>query len=88
MRFSDRVKALRQTAGLSQSQLADRAGVGLPTVKDYEGGRRAPTLETAQRLAAALGVDCRAFDGCKFTRADQTGKARPRKVAAARARKR
>src|SRR5262245_48894687 len=79
MLFSERLKALRGKADLSQSQLADRAEIGLPTLKDYEGGRRVPSLEIAQRLAASLGVTCQAFDGCTFTRAERATAAPPPK---------
>ena len=69
MLFGERLKALRASAGLSQPQLAERADVSLPTIKDYEESRREPSLGVAQRLAAALGVMCQAFDGCTFARA-------------------
>jgi hypothetical protein len=49
--------------------LTARTGPGLPTVKDDEGGRRSPSLENAPKLAAALGADCAAFNGCEFTHA-------------------
>src|SRR5690242_14290521 len=71
MTFGERLKELRSSAGLTQPQLAERTGLGLPTVKDYEGGRRSPSLENAQKLAAAMGADCTAFDGCEFIHAQQ-----------------
>jgi transcriptional regulator with XRE-family HTH domain len=55
MLFSERLAELRAAAKLSQTELAARARVGLATVKDYDGGRRSPSLELAQRLAKALG---------------------------------
>jgi transcriptional regulator with XRE-family HTH domain len=69
MLFSERLAELRAAAKLSQTELAARAMVVLATVKDYEGGRRSPSLELAQRLAGALGVTMVAFDGCRFTNA-------------------
>ena len=44
----------------------------MATLKDYEGGRRSPSLEIAQKLAAALGVGCEAFNGCEFRHAEQS----------------
>jgi transcriptional regulator with XRE-family HTH domain len=52
--FGERLKAHRETAGLSQPQLAERSGVPVGTIRDYEQGRRAPLLETAAKLARAL----------------------------------
>lgn len=55
--FSSRLKSARQTAGLSQPQLAERAGVPLTSLRQLEQGRRGgPTLATARKLALALGV--------------------------------
>ena len=52
-----RLKAARAAAGLSQPQLAERAGVPLPTVRSLEQGQRTKVwLETAAKLARALGV--------------------------------
>jgi hypothetical protein len=41
-----------------------------------------PNWPTVLKAADVPGDDCWAFDGCKFTRADQTRKTRPRKLAA------
>jgi transcriptional regulator with XRE-family HTH domain len=71
MTFGERLKELRERAGLTQSAAAEAAGVGLPTLKDYEGNRRVPSLENAQSLARALGVSCQAFEGCEFRHAQQ-----------------
>jgi len=45
----------RKGAGLTQQQLADRAGVTQPSIAAYETGRRQPTLPTLYRLLAAAG---------------------------------
>jgi len=75
MTFGERLKQLREAKGLTLVALAGAAGIGLPTLKDYEAGRRSPSLENAQRLATHLGVTCREFDGCEFQHAKQkTGK--------------
>jgi transcriptional regulator with XRE-family HTH domain len=47
---------MREAAGLSQAQLAKRAGVPLRTYQEWEYARRTPLLSAAVKLAAALGV--------------------------------
>ncbi|MDR5699735.1 helix-turn-helix domain-containing protein [Agromyces aerolatus] len=46
----------RLEAGLSQRELAMRAGVPQPNIAAYETGRRAPAAETLERLEAVLRV--------------------------------
>ena len=59
--FASRLKALREQAGLSQGQLAERAGMNMFSIAKLEQGRREPSWATVLALAAALGVDCTAF---------------------------
>jgi DNA-binding XRE family transcriptional regulator len=54
--FSIRLKALREKAGLTQAQLADKAGLSPQAIASLEQGTRGPTWETVRRLALALGV--------------------------------
>lgn len=56
MDFRDRLKELRQAAGLTQAALAEKSGVPLSTIRDYEQSKRDPGLPTAKKLAVALGV--------------------------------
>jgi transcriptional regulator with XRE-family HTH domain len=56
MSFGERLKAAREQLGWTQPGLADRSGVPVGTIRDYEQGRREPLLSTAQKLADALGV--------------------------------
>ena len=46
----------RQECGLTQSQLADRAGVSRQLVAAVEAGRNVPAVDAALRLAAALSL--------------------------------
>lgn len=46
----------RRAAGLSQGELAERAGTSRPTLSAYEHGRKAPTVDTMSRLLAAAGA--------------------------------
>lgn len=51
-----RLRDLRARAGLTQPELGERASMAAAEVSRIENGRRTPTLETAERLAHALGV--------------------------------
>ncbi|HZY88619.1 MAG TPA: helix-turn-helix transcriptional regulator [Gemmataceae bacterium] len=59
--FGERLRELREAAGLSQQALADLAGMHRQGVNKLEAGDRGPTWESVQALAKALGVDCTAF---------------------------
>jgi transcriptional regulator with XRE-family HTH domain len=54
--MGQRLQTLRQKAGLSQSQLARAAEVPIGSLRNWERGRRTPLLDTAARIAVALGV--------------------------------
>ncbi|MBV9284257.1 MAG: helix-turn-helix transcriptional regulator [Acidimicrobiia bacterium] len=49
----------RLKAGLTQRELADRAGVPTTMISAYERDKRQPTLETLLRLLRAAGFDLR-----------------------------
>lgn len=59
--FGRRLKELRQQQGLSQEELAFRAGLHRTYVGGIERGERNLTLKNIQRLADALGVDIKAL---------------------------
>jgi transcriptional regulator with XRE-family HTH domain len=59
--FAGRLRELREAAGLTQQQLAERAGMAWRTVTHLEGGDRKPTWETVLALCQALAVDCGEF---------------------------
>lgn len=55
MVFKDHLKQKRLEAGLTQAQLAAKAGITARTVQNYELGSRNPAnMEVVQRLAEAL----------------------------------
>jgi transcriptional regulator with XRE-family HTH domain len=62
MTFAEKLKALRGRAGLTQTDLAEKAGLAKQTVSHLEAGIRRPGLSTAQRLARALNVPLAEFD--------------------------
>jgi transcriptional regulator with XRE-family HTH domain len=55
----EQARAARSWLGWTQAELAERACVGLSTVKDYEGGKRTPipnNLEAMQRALEGAGM--------------------------------
>jgi DNA-binding XRE family transcriptional regulator len=59
--FAGRLRELREAAGLTQQQLAERAGMAWRTITHLEGGDRKPSWETVLTLCAALNVGCQEF---------------------------
>lgn len=53
--FGRRVKALREAKGLDKNELGARARVSESAIYRLEKGRHAPRIDTAVRIAAALG---------------------------------
>jgi len=55
------VLQLREAAGMTQRELAERAGTSQSAIAAYESGRKSPTWRTVERLAQAAGreVDVR-----------------------------
>ena len=49
------IQAVRRRGGLSQAELARRAGTSQPVISAYEHGRRDPTLGTLRKLVEAGG---------------------------------
>jgi transcriptional regulator with XRE-family HTH domain len=54
-----RLKRLRQQAGLTQQEVAERLGIDPQAVYRWEAGKRRPRYDTLCRLAAVLEVDLR-----------------------------
>lgn len=52
-----RVRDLRVQQGVSQTELARRAGMTQPAVARFEAGGTVPTLPVLERLARALGAE-------------------------------
>jgi transcriptional regulator with XRE-family HTH domain len=51
------LEQVRQQAGLSQGELAERAGTSRPTLSAYEHGHKSPTLATVERLVDGAGFE-------------------------------
>ncbi|RYG20180.1 MAG: XRE family transcriptional regulator [Caulobacteraceae bacterium] len=56
-RLGKRVQLLRQRAGVSQEELAERAGIHRTYVSGVERGVRNPTITVLEKLAKGLGVE-------------------------------
>lgn len=56
LQFGERLRAVRQTRGISQEKLAELAGLHRTYVSSIERGERNVSLVNIERLAAALGV--------------------------------
>ena len=54
--FADNMKRLRKEKSLSQQALAERVGVSVITIQNYEAQRRWPSPEMNHELAKSLGV--------------------------------
>jgi transcriptional regulator with XRE-family HTH domain len=63
-----RLQRLRLARGLSQSQLARKAGVPAGTLKNWEHGRRTMLFDAAVKLADALDVSLDELAGRKWTK--------------------
>lgn len=56
LRGNSRLKALRLWREMSQTELADKAGIGQGYLSDLESGRRAGSAEVLRNLASCLAV--------------------------------
>lgn len=62
--FGGRLLGLRLAGGYSRRELAEGAGISESAVRDYEQGKRSPSLEAALRLSVALGKSLSVWDSC------------------------
>jgi transcriptional regulator with XRE-family HTH domain len=58
---------VRVSSGLTQEELARRAGTSRPTLSAYERGRKSPTVATFARLLSRAGWDLAAQPHVSFT---------------------
>jgi transcriptional regulator with XRE-family HTH domain len=66
MTGTDLLAWVRRAAGLSQDELARRAGTSRTAVSAYEHGRRSPSLDTVERLVASAGYELDARPRIEF----------------------
>jgi len=58
-RFAERLKALREKAGLTVEELAERSGIPDKTLYKWESGTNSPNIDRFPELAKTLGVEPR-----------------------------
>ena len=73
MTFAEKMRELRDAAGLSEMKLAELTGIAFGTFHNYAIGRRPAPFAAVVKIAKALGVSCEAFAGCD----DITGEEAP-----------
>ncbi|EPZ37778.1 helix-turn-helix domain-containing protein [Anoxybacillus ayderensis] len=56
MDIGSKIKAIRKQLGISGNQLAKLAGIGQSTISDIENQKISPSVDTLQRICAALGI--------------------------------
>jgi transcriptional regulator with XRE-family HTH domain len=61
MHFANRLRSIREAAGLSQYEVARRSGLSRETLSKLEKGDREPSWGTIQLLALVLKVPCTEF---------------------------
>jgi transcriptional regulator with XRE-family HTH domain len=80
MTFAERLRTLRDKAGLSEAKLAEKCGVSFAAIHDYGLGRRKPSFSAVVRLAQALGVTCEAFSDCEDIASDDGSRPAPKRT--------
>jgi transcriptional regulator with XRE-family HTH domain len=80
--FANVLRELRTERGISQTELAERAGLGRAYVSGLERGLHSPTLETLCRCAEAFGLPA-----TEFVNRIESRQRTPRRRARARAEK-
>lgn len=56
MKFNERLKNTRKEHGLTQMELAEKAGIAVNSVRLYESGKVVPKLDTIAKIARAMGL--------------------------------
>ena len=56
MTIGRKIRELRKKAGISQNELGKRLQISQQQIAQYESGKRAPKIETVEKIARALGV--------------------------------
>ena len=62
--YGERMRELREKAGLTQEAVARRIDQSVSTVRDWESNRKLPACHSLFKVAEVLGVSCTAFNGC------------------------
>ena len=57
MELGEVIREKRRAAGLTQEALAQKVGCATITIRQYESGKREPSISTLSNIANALGVE-------------------------------
>ena len=55
MSIAENIKRLRKEAKLTQKQLAEKTGIAVITIQNYEAGKYEPKIDALHKIAKALG---------------------------------
>ncbi|MCD8154520.1 MAG: helix-turn-helix domain-containing protein [Clostridiales bacterium] len=70
METAEKIRQLRKRKRMTQKQLAEKAGLAVTTIQQYEAGKYRPKLEACKKLAAALDVGVSEITNVYTTDAD------------------
>ncbi len=73
MNFNEKLKALRESRGLTQQQLADKSKISSRMIQKYEAGTSMPRFEAAKKIADALEISVSELLGDKETLIAEAG---------------
>lgn len=57
IKIGEQIRYFRKQAGLTQKELAQKAGIALITLQQYELGKRQPRIDQIYKIAVALDVN-------------------------------
>jgi transcriptional regulator with XRE-family HTH domain len=86
MKFKEVLRDLRKRSGLTQEELATKAGVPVTSLRGHEQGQRVPSWASIVKLAKALGISTDVFANCDEVQEEQAEshppapRGRPRKA--------
>lgn len=55
-KIGEQIRYYRKLVGLSQSELAKKAGMSMMSIRRYETGERLPTVDSLSKIVEALGI--------------------------------
>ena len=61
MTIGEKIRLLRKDRGMTQKQLAERAGVAEISIRNYENNKRQPRMEQLSRIAHVLQINFESF---------------------------
>lgn len=74
--IGENIKRIRKWQGLTQAELASKAGMSTMSIRRYESGYREPTFETVELIARVLDVNLDELIGNRSLKSETGGFAR------------